>query len=202
MKRNETVDSLSGKVDWKPGNMIYPLPVVMVSTGATPDEFNIITIAWTGTICSDPPMCSISVRPGRHSYEILRRTGDFVINLTTRSLSFATDWCGVRSGRDYNKFAEMHLTPGKAAKVRSPIIEESPVNIECRITEIKPLGTHDMFLAEVVNVKADRVLINPRTGAFSLEKADPLAFAHGNYFVLGKRIGKFGFSVEKRRRRK
>lgn len=202
MKRNETVDSLSGKVDWKPGNMIYPLPVVMVSTGATPDEFNIITIAWTGTICSDPPMCSISVRPGRHSYEILRRTGDFVINLTTRSLSFATDWCGVRSGRDYNKFAEMHLTPGKAAKVRSPIIEESPLNIECRITEIKPLGTHDMFLAEVVNVKADRVLINPRTGAFSLEKADPLAFAHGNYFVLGKRIGKFGFSVEKRRRRK
>ena len=108
----------------------------------------------------------------------------------------------MRSGRDYNKFAEMHLTPGKAAKVRSPIIEESPVNIECRITEIKPLGTHDMFLAEVVNVKADRVLINPRTGAFSLEKADPLAFAHGNYFVLGKRIGKFGFSVEKRRRRK
>jgi len=202
MKRNETVDSLSGKVDWKPGNMIYPLPVVMVSTGATPDEFNIITIAWTGTICSDPPMCSISVRPGRHSYEILRRTGDFVINLTTRSLSFATDWCGVRSGRDYNKFAEMHLTPGKAAKVRSPIIEESPLNIECRITEIKPLGTHDMFLAEVVNVKADRALINPRTGAFSLEKADPLAFAHGNYFVLGKRIGKFGFSVEKRRRRK
>ncbi|MDR3630051.1 MAG: flavin reductase family protein [Desulfocapsaceae bacterium] len=202
MKRKEQPGSVSGKVDWKPGTMIYPLPAVMVSTGATPEEYNIITIAWTGTICSDPPMCYISVRPGRHSYDILQRTGEFVINLTTRQLSFATDWCGVRSGRDHNKFAEMHLTPGKATKVKAPIIEESPLNIECRITEIKPLGTHDMFIAEVVNVKADRALINARTGAFSLEKADPLAFAHGNYFVLGKKIGKFGFSVEKKRRRK
>jgi flavin reductase (DIM6/NTAB) family NADH-FMN oxidoreductase RutF len=190
------------KIDWKPGTMIYPLPAVMVSTGAIPEEYNIITIAWTGTICSDPPMCYISVRPGRHSYEILRRTGEFVINLTTRELAFATDWCGVRSGRDYNKFLEMGLTPGKAAKVKAPIIEESPLHIECRITEIKPLGSHDMFIAEVVNVKADAAFINGETGAFSLEKADPIAYSHGNYFVLGKKIGKFGFSVQKKRRRK
>ena len=190
------------KIDWKPGTMIYPLPVVMVSTGAAPEEYNIITIAWTGTICSDPPMCYISVRPGRHSYEILRRTGEFVINLTTRELAFATDWCGVRSGRDYNKFSEMGLTPGRAAKVKAPIIEESPLHIECRITEIKPLGSHDMFIAEVVNVKADAAFINAGTGAFSLEKADPIAYSHGNYFVLGKKIGKFGFSVQKKRRRK
>jgi flavin reductase (DIM6/NTAB) family NADH-FMN oxidoreductase RutF len=190
------------KIDWKPGTMIYPLPVVMVSTGATPEEYNIITIAWTGTICSDPPMCYISVRPGRHSYEILRRTGEFVINLTTRELAFATDWCGVRSGRDYNKFSEMGLTPGRAAKVKAPIIEESPLHIECRVSEIKPLGSHDMFIAEVVNVKADAAFINAETGAFSLEKADPIAYSHGNYFVLGKKIGKFGFSVQKKRRRK
>jgi flavin reductase (DIM6/NTAB) family NADH-FMN oxidoreductase RutF len=189
------------KVDWKPGTMIYPLPAVMVSTGATPEEYNIITIAWTGTICSDPPMCSISVRPGRYSYDILQRTGEFVINLTTRELAFATDWCGVRSGRDYNKFAEMRLTPGKAAKVKAPIIVESPLNIECRIAEIKPLGSHDMFIAEVVNVKADAAYIDAKTGAFSLEKASPLAFSHGNYFVLGKKIGKFGFSVQKKGRK-
>ena len=200
MRRNDQPGGI--KVDWKPGTMIYPLPAVMVSTGAIPEEYNIITIAWTGTICSDPPMCYISVRPGRHSYEILKRTGDFVINLTTRNLAFATDWCGVRSGRDYNKFAEMHLTPGRAAKVKAPIIQESPLNIECRITEIRPLGSHDMFIAEVVNVKADQAFINQRTGAFSLEKSDQLAYSHGNYFVLGKKIGKFGFSVEKKRRRR
>ena len=202
MRRDNQGTGSPVKVDWKPGTMIYPLPAVMVSTGASPEEYNIITIAWTGTICSDPPMCYISVRPGRHSYEILKRTGDFVINLTTRDLAFATDWCGVRSGRDYNKFVEMHLTPGKAAKVKAPIIQESPLNIECRITEIKPLGSHDMFIAEVVNVKADQSFINARTGAFLLEKADQLAYSHGNYFVLGKKIGKFGFSVQKKRHRK
>jgi flavin reductase (DIM6/NTAB) family NADH-FMN oxidoreductase RutF len=202
LKRNDQATGTPVKIDWKPGTMIYPLPAVMVSTGASPEEYNIITIAWTGTICSDPPMCYISVRPGRYSYEILKRTGDFVINLTTRNLAFATDWCGVRSGRDHNKFAEMHLTPGKAAKVKAPIIEESPLHIECRITEIKPLGSHDMFIAEVVNVKADQALINARTGAFLLEKADQLAYSHGNYFVLGKKIGKFGYSVEKKRRKK
>jgi flavin reductase (DIM6/NTAB) family NADH-FMN oxidoreductase RutF len=190
------------KVDWKPGTMIYPLPAVMVSLGATPEEYNIITIAWTGTLCSDPPLCYISVRPERHSHAILQRTLEFVINLTTRPLAFATDWCGVRSGRQYRKFEEMHLTPGPAAKVQAPIIVEAPINIECRVIEIRSLGTHDMFLAEVVNVKADAQYIDPRTGAFDLTKAEPLAFAHGQYFTLGRKIGKFGFSVEKKRKKR
>jgi flavin reductase (DIM6/NTAB) family NADH-FMN oxidoreductase RutF len=190
------------KVDWKPGTMIYPLPAVMVSLGETAEEYNIITIAWTGTLCSDPPMCYISVRPQRHSYEILRRTREFVINLTTRPLAFATDWCGVRSGRQYQKFEEMHLTPGPATVVKAPIIVEAPINIECRVTEIKRLGTHDMFIAEVVNVKADERYLDPRTGAFDLTKAEPLVFAHGQYFSLGKKIGKFGFSVEKKRKKR
>ncbi len=180
--------------------MIYPLPAVMVSLGETPEEYNIITIAWTGTLCSDPPMCYISVRPQRHSYEILQRTREFVINLTTKPLAFATDWCGVRSGRQYQKFEEMHLTPGAATKVKAPIIVEAPINIECRVTDVQRLGTHDMFIAEVVNVKADEQYIDPRTGAFDLAKAEPLVFAHGQYFSLGKKIGKFGFSVEKKRK--
>ncbi len=190
------------KTNWKPGTMIYPLPAVMVSLGETPDEFNIITISWTGTICSDPPMCYISVRPGRHSYDILKRTGEFVINLTNRNLAFATDWCGVKSGRNHNKFSEMNLTPGKSQIVKAPTIEESPLNIECRVVEIKPLGTHDMFIAEVVNVQADESYIDEKTGAFSLQKSDPIAYSHGQYYVLGKRIGKFGYSVEKRKKRK
>jgi flavin reductase (DIM6/NTAB) family NADH-FMN oxidoreductase RutF len=190
------------KVDWKPGTMIYPLPAVMVSLGETPEEYNIITIAWTGTLCSDPPMCYISVRPQRHSYEILQRTREFVINLTTRPLAFATDWCGVRSGRQYRKFEEMHLTPGVATKVKAPIIVEAPINIECRVTDVQRLGTHDMFIAEVVNVKADELYIDPRTGAFDLAKAEPLVFAHGQYFSLGRKIGKFGFSVEKKRKKR
>lgn len=189
------------KVDWKPGTMIYPLPAVMVSLGETPEEQNIITIAWTGTICSDPPMCYISVRPERHSYAILERTREFVINLTTRRLSFATDWCGVRSGRNYRKFEEMNLTPAPASKVRAPIIAEAPINIECKVVEIKRLGTHDMFIAEVVNVKADEGYIDPRTGAFDLAKAEPLVFAHGGYYGMGRKIGKFGFSVQKKRRK-
>lgn len=182
--------------------MIYPLPAVMVSLGGTPEEYNIITIAWTGTLCSDPPLCYISVRPERHSHAILARTREFVINLTTRSLARATDWCGVRSGRQYNKFEEMHLTPGPAAKVKAPIIVEAPINIECRVLEIRSLGTHDLFMAEVVNVKADEQYIDPRTGAFDLAKAEPLAFAHGQYFTLGRKIGKFGFSVEKKRKKR
>jgi len=190
------------KVDWKPGTMIYPLPAVMVSVGHTPEEYNIITVSWTGTICSDPPMCYVSVRPGRFSYDILKRTGEFVINLTTRDLAFATDWCGVKSGRNHKKFQEMGLTPGKALKVNAPIIEEAPVNIECRVTQIIPLGTHDMFMAEVLNVKADDKFIDPQTGAFNLEKADPIAYSHGQYFTLGKKLGKFGFSVEKKKKKR
>ena len=190
------------KVDWKPGTMIYPLPAVMVSLGESPEEYNIITIAWTGTLCSDPPLCYISVRPERHSYAILQRTREFVINLTTRSLAFATDWCGVRSGRQYHKFAEMNLTPGPASKVKAPIIVEAPINIECRVIEVHRLGSHDMFMAEVVNVKADAQYIDQRTGAFDLAKAEPLAYAHGQYFTLGKKIGKFGFSVQKKRKKR
>lgn len=182
--------------------MIYPLPAVMVSLGATPEEYNIITIAWTGILCSDPPLCYISVRPERHSHAILTRTREFVINLTTRKLAFATDWCGVRSGRQHRKFEEMHLTPGPAATVQAPIIVEAPINIECRVLEIRTLGTHDLFLAEIVNVKADSQYIDPHTGAFDLAKAEPMAFAHGQYYALGHPIGKFGFSVQKKRKKR
>lgn len=190
------------KTDWKPGNMVYPLPAVMVSVGGSPEEYNIITIAWTGTICSDPPMCYISVRKGRHSYELLKKHRAFVINLTTKDLAFATDWCGVRSGRRYNKFEEMKLTPGKATVVNAPTIEEAPINIECEVTEVLPLGSHDMFMAKIVNVRAEEVLIDPETGAFSMKKAGLIAYAHGQYYELGKALGKFGFSVEKKKTRR
>ena len=189
------------KVDWKPGNMLYPLPAVMVSVGSSPENYNIITIAWTGTICSDPPMCYISVRKGRHSYAVLKETGEFVINLTTKDLAFATDWCGVRSGRKYDKFKQMKLTPGKARVVSAPLIEESPLNIECKVTQVIELGTHDMFMAEVVNVKADEKYINPITGAFSLIDSKPICYSHGHYFEVGKIIGKFGYTVEKKKRK-
>ncbi len=190
------------KVDWKPGNMVYPLPAVMVSVGNSPENYNIITIAWTGTICSDPPMCYISVRKGRHSYKALKETGEFVINLTTKDLAYATDWCGVRSGRQYDKFKEMNLTPGKASVVKAPIIEESPINIECKVKQVIPLGTHDMFMAEVVNVKASEEYIDSTTGAFSLNKAKPICYSHGNYYEVGKKIGKFGYAVEKKKKKK
>ena len=178
--------------------MIYPLPAVMVSCGATEEEHNIITIAWTGTICTNPPMCYISVRPERHSAAIIKRTMEFVINLTDASTARATDWCGVRSGRDYDKFKEMGLTPGKAAVVSAPTIEEAPLSIECRVKEIIPLGSHEMYIAEVVNVIADDKYIDPETGKFSLDKAKPIVYSHGEYFTLGKLIGHFGWSVRKK----
>ncbi|WP_167617282.1 flavin reductase family protein [Maribellus sediminis] len=186
---------------WKPGTIIYPLPAVMVSCGETPEEQNIITIAWTGTINSDPPMCYISVRPGRHSYEIIKRTGEFVINLTTEKLAKATDWCGCRSGRKFNKWKEMNLTPAPAKFVKAPIIEESPVNIECRVKDIVELGSHHMFIAEVLGVSIDDAFINEQD-AFSFSQANPLVYSHGHYFGMGKRIGKFGWSVEKKKKRK
>jgi flavin reductase (DIM6/NTAB) family NADH-FMN oxidoreductase RutF len=189
------------KIDFKPGTMIYPLPAVMVSCGEIPEEYNIITIAWTGTICSDPPMCYISIRPGRHSYGIIKRTGEFVINLTTEELARATDWCGCRSGRKYNKWKEMNLTAIPSKIVKAPSIAESPVNIECMVKQVIPFGTHDMFIAEVVNVAADEAFINYE-GAFSLTKARPLVYNHGHYFGLGKKIGKFGWSVEKKAKAK
>ena len=174
---------------------------MLVSRGATPSEYNLITVAWVGTICTNPPMCYISVRPERHSYPILRKQMEFVINLTTRSMAFATDWCGVNSGRDHHKFEEMQLTPGKASMVLAPIVEESPMAIECRVKEVMALGSHDMFIADVVNVQADERFIDPETGAFDMQRAELLAYAHGHYYELGNLIGKFGWSVQKKRRK-
>ncbi len=190
------------KVPFKPGTLIYPLPAVMVSCGDEPENYNIITIAWTGTVCTDPPMCYISVRRERHSYDIIKRTGEFVTNLTTARLARTTDWCGVRSGKDYNKFKEMHLSPEKGQIVKAPLIAESPLNIECKVTDIRPLGSHDMFLANVVAVNADEKLIDKSTGAFQLNHAEPLAFSHGKYYSLGEKLGSFGFSVKKAKSRK
>ena len=186
------------KQDWKPGTMIYPLPAILVSCGSTAEEYNLITVAWTGTLRTNPPMCYISVRPERHSYAIIKKNMEFVLNLTTEDMAFATDWCGVRSGRDYDKFEEMRLTPGKATIVSAPIVEESPLNIECRVKEIISLGSHDMFIAEVVNVRADERYLNPQTGKFELSESHPLVYLHGAYYGLGKKIGKFGWSVEKK----
>lgn len=188
-----------GKVQWKPGTLIYPLPALMVSCGENEAEYNVLTVSWTGTICSDPAMCYISVRKSRHSYDIIKRSGCFVLNLTTEDMAFATDWCGVRSGKDYNKFSEMKLTPKKAQMVNAPIIEESPLNIECEVVEVKELGTHDMFIAKVVNIQADDKYINPETDAFDLETAKLLAYSHGQYYGLGRKIGKFGWSVQKKK---
>ena len=181
---------------WKPGNMLYPLPVVMVSVADKEEKQNIITIAWTGTICSDPPMVSISVRPERYSYHMIKETGEFVINLTTKELAFATDYCGVKSGRDVDKFAAMQLTPVRGEKVKAPLIAESPVNLECKVTEVKHLGTHDMFMAEVVCVHADEKYMDEQN-RFHLEMADPIVYSHGTYMTTGEKIGTFGYSVRK-----
>lgn len=190
------------KQDWKPGTMIYPLPAVMISCGSTPEEYNIITVSWVGTICSNPPMCYVSIRPERYSHNIIKRNNEYVINLTTEKLAKATDWCGVRSGRNYNKFQEMQLTPGKASVVNAPIIEESPLSIECKVKEIIPLGSHDMFLSEVVNIKADEKYFDLKTEKFDLEHAKLLVYVHGNYYGLGQLIGKFGWSVQKKKPKK
>lgn len=181
--------------------MIYPLPAVMVSCGENEKEYNIITIAWTGTISSNPPMCYISVRPQRHSYEIIKRTGEFVINLTTLDLAKATDWCGVKSGKKYSKFKEMNLTPVKAEYVSAPLIKESPINIECKVTEIKPLGVHHMFMANVLAIHGDEKYIDKETGAFQFEKAKPLCYSHGKYYEVGNFVGKFGYSVMKKKKK-
>ncbi|GHT40131.1 flavin reductase [Bacteroidia bacterium] len=187
------------KQNWKPGTLIYPLPAIMVSVGSDVSEHNILTVAWVGTICSDPALCYISVRPERHSHAILKKNREFVLNLTTEKLARATDWCGVRSGKDYNKFDEMGLSAGKSTIVQAPYIVESPLSIECRVKEILPLGSHDMFIAEVVNILADEKFINPATGAFELEKAQLLVYSHGGYYGMGDFIGKFGWSVQKKK---
>ncbi len=187
------------KQHWKPGTMIYPLPAVLVSCGNKPENYNLITVAWTGTICSEPPMCYISIRRERHSYELIRQSMSFVINLTTRDLAYATDWCGVRSGRNFNKFQEMNLHAAPAKMVEAPVLEESPVNIECHFKEIISLGSHDMFIAEVLNVQADEKFIDPATGKLDLQRADLLVYVHGQYHALGEALGKFGWTVEKKK---
>ena len=180
---------------WRPGNMLYPLPAVMVSCARPGERPNIITIAWTGTICSSPAMVSISVRPERYSYDIIKETGEFVINLTTERLVRAADFCGVRSGRDVDKFQEMHLTAGKASVVQAPVILESPVNIECRVEQILELGSHHMFLARVEAVDIDSRFLS-ENGRFELNKSGLAVYSHGEYFGLGEKVGSFGVTTQ------
>lgn len=186
------------KVTWKSGTFIYPLPAVMVSCG-TMEESNIITVAWTGIINTDPAMCYISVRQTRHSYEMIKKTGEFVINLTTKDLAYATDWCGVKTGAKVDKFKEMKLTKEKANFVNCPMIKESPVSVECKVKEIRELGSHHMFVAEILGINADEKYIN-ENGAFDISKCDLIAYSNGNYYSLGKKIGRFGFSVQKKKK--
>lgn len=193
-------DNKHSHVSWKPGTLIYPLPAVLISCGNNPDNSNLLTISWVGTICTNPPMCYISVRPERHSYNIIKETGEFVINLTNEDMAYATDWCGVKSGKDFNKFEEMKLTPVKGELVNAPIVKESPLCIECRVKEIIPLGSHDMFIAEVVNVQADTKYIDPETDTFNLGAAKLIAYSHGHYYKLGEEIGKFGWTVQKKKK--
>lgn len=185
------------KLTWKPGTMVYPVPAVMVTCGNKEIGENIITIAWTGTVCTNPPMCYISVTKKRYSYDLIKKTGDFVINLTTKDLVKATDYCGVKSGRDVDKFKETNLTSIPATKVSSPLIKESPLNIECRVTEIKELGSHDMFLAEVVAVNVNEELID-ENGKLHLDWSDPITYSHGTYYDLKSQLGTFGYSIRKK----
>lgn len=186
------------KQTWKPGNMLYPLPAVMVSVADKKGNQNILTVAWTGTVCTNPAMVYISVRPERHSYQMIKETREFVINLTTEALVKATDYCGVKSGKDVDKWKETKLTPGKAKELLyAPFIEESPVNIECKVTEIKALGSHHMILAEVKAVHVDDSYMNEKN-KFELNKTGLIAYSHGEYLSLGKRLGTFGYSVRKK----
>ena len=185
------------KVMWKPGTFIYPIPAVMVSCGNM-EKSNIITVAWTGILNTNPAMCYISVRPERYSYNIIKETGEFIINLTNKDLVYATDWCGVKSGKNVDKFKSMNLTKEKANFVNCPCIKESPVSIECRVKEIKELGSHHMFMAEVLSINAKEEYIDEK-GAFDITKCDLIAYANGKYFELGKQVGKFGYSVQKKK---
>lgn len=185
------------KQTFKPGNMVYPLPALMVSCQRPGEKPNIITIAWAATVCSTPPMVSVSIRKERYSYDIIKETGEYVINLTTKDLAFATDLCGVKSGRDVDKFKEAHLTEQPSQVVAAPGIAESPVNIECKVTEIKELGSHSMFIAEVVNVQVDDKYMD-ETGKFRLNDAGLIAYSHGAYRELGDTIGGFGHAVKKK----
>ena len=186
---------------WKAGNMLYPVPAVMVSCNREGEKPNIITVAWAGTVCTNPAMLSISVRPERYSYDIIKETKEFVVNLTTQELTYATDYCGVRSGRDVDKFAEMKLTPQPSQKIKAVGIAESPVNIECKVVEIKELGSHHLFLAEVVGVTVEDSYMDEK-GKFHLNDIGLVAYSHGEYFELGEKLGKFGYSVQKKKSEK
>jgi len=190
---------MTEKQVWKPGNMLYPVPAVMVTVQDAEGKSNIITIAWTGTVCTNPPMLYISVRPERYSYHMLEETGEFVVNMTTKKLAKAADYCGVRSGRDVDKWKETGLTPEKAQAVSVPLIAESPVNIECRVKDVLKLGSHHMFLAEVLAVDVDESLLD-MGGRLALEKAEPVVYSHGEYYGLSELMGTFGWSVRKKKR--
>ncbi len=185
-----------GKRQFKPGNMLYPVPAVLVTVADREGNSNIFTVAWAGTICTNPPMLSISVRPERHSYHMMKETGEFVVNLTTESMAWAADYCGVRSGRDVDKWKETGLTPEKANVVNVPVIKESPVNIECRVVKLEELGSHHMFIADIVAVDVDEAYMDEKD-TFHLSMAKPLAYSHGRYYGMGEELGSFGYSVRK-----
>ena len=189
-----------GKTTWKPGTFLYPLPAVLVSCGNM-EKSNIITVAWTGIINTNPAMVYISVRPTRYSYNMIKESGEFIINLTTKDLAYATDWCGVKTGEKVDKFKEMNLTKEEAKFVKCPMIKESPVSVECKVKEIRELGSHHMFVAEVLAINADEKYIDEK-GAFDISKCDLIAYSNGNYYSLGKKIGRFGFSVQKKKKRR
>lgn len=189
------------KIEWKPGNMLYPLPVVMISVADEEGKDNIITVAWAGTVCTNPPMVSISVRPERYSYHMIKETGEFVINLTTEKLAYATDYCGVKSGRDVDKFKEAHLTREPASHVGVPMIKESPVSIECRVREEKEYGSHSVFMADVLAVHVDDQYMDEK-GKFDLAMSKPIVYSHGEYYGLGKKLGTFGYSIKKKSKKK
>ncbi|MBO5412786.1 MAG: flavin reductase family protein [Clostridia bacterium] len=186
------------RTEWKAGTFIYPIPAVMVTSGDM-EKSNIMTVAWTGILNTNPAMCYISVRPERYSYNLIKESGEFVINLTNEKLAYATDWCGVRSGKDFDKFKEMKLTKEKANHVKCPLIKESPVCVECKVKEIRELGSHHLFIAEVLSIDADNQYIDEK-GAFDISKCDLIAYANGGYYSLDKKIGKFGYSVQKKKK--
>ena len=190
-----------GKIDFKPGNMLYPLPAVLVTVRDTDGRDNMLTIAWVGTVCTNPPMLYISVRPERYSYHMLEESGQFVVNLTTAAMAKAVDYCGVRSGKEVDKFRETGLIKGEAVKVNAPVIEDSPVNIECKVREVLKLGSHHMFLADVVHVTVDDRYMDEK-GTFHLERSNPLVYSHGIYSDVGNFLGTFGYSVRKKKKRK
>ncbi len=187
------------KINFKPGNMLYPLPAVLVSCGDIEKESNLLTVAWAGTVCTNPPMVSISVRPERYSYQMIKDSGEFVINLTTEKLVYAADFCGVRSGREIDKWKECRLTKLAADTVRCPLVAESPVNIECRVTKVEELGSHHLFLARVTAVHADGQFMDEQN-RFHLNKSGLVAYSHGSYFSLGKELGSFGYSIRKKKK--